>query len=337
MKILLTGDRGYLGSVLSRLLRESGNDVVGYDIGFFDSPAGKPGQDIRLFSSQHVTGFDAIVNLAALCNDACGEISSRTTHEINNSAAVRLATLACAAGVKRFVQISSCSVYGAAGEAEVDESSPTAPQTAYAVSKLSAERYLSLLAAPSFSVTALRLATLFGTAPSFRSDVLLNRMVGSAIRWGTITISGAGSIQRPLLHVTDAARAIGTVLTADSDRLSSPVYNVGANDQNYSLEDVAELTREICPQTHIRRIAGADQRSYKVRFDHFRQSFPEWSPLKNPANALLELSDVYREMLAGAPLIDGSWGVTDRYEHLLKLRQAGLVGPDFQWVSAHRP
>jgi nucleoside-diphosphate-sugar epimerase len=336
MRILLTGDRGYLGSALGRLLRESGNDVAGYDIGFFDSPSSKPSQDIRMISRQQVTGFDAVVNLAALCNDACGEISSRTTHEINNSAAVRLATLACAAGVKRFVQISSCSVYGAAGEAEVDESSPTAPQTAYAVSKLSAERSLSLLAAPSFSVIALRLATLFGTAPSFRSDVLLNRMVGSAIRWGTITISGDGSIQRPLLHVTDAARAIETVLAADSGRLSSTVYNVGANEQNYCLEDVAELTREMCPQTHIRRIAGADQRSYKVRFDRFRQSFPEWSPLRNPANALSELSDVYREIFAGAPLVDGSWGVTDRYEHLLNLRRAGVVGPDFHWVSESR-
>ena len=333
VKIVITGNQGYLGSVLSGLLRERGHHVLGYDTGFFISSSPQPRQDVRKITGSHLVGCDAVVNLAALCNDACGDLSSRATHEINEASAVDLAVLARSVGIKRYVQVSSCSVYGAAGESEVNESSLTVPQTAYAESKINAERSLSLIASHSFSVVALRLATLFGASPSLRSDVLLNRMIGTAIRWKSINVSGDGSIRRPLLHVADAAHAIETVLTAEQYRLPHMVYNVGANEQNYCLEEIAELVKEAHPQARIHRVAALDQRSYRVRFDRFREAFPEWAPIKTPADALPELFDAYRRALADCTVPnDHDWGVTDRREHLLALQSKGLLQQGFYWA-----
>jgi nucleoside-diphosphate-sugar epimerase len=340
MRILLSGNQGYLGSVLEPLLLESGHHVVGLDAGFFQPSSAQPRRDVRHAGEHDVSGCDAVINAAAICNDACGDLSSPVTHQINHQAALRLARLARSARVPIFVQISSCSVYGAARDMGVDEVSPVAPQTAYAWSKIAAERSLALLATADFTPVVLRLATLFGPAPSFRSDILLNRMVGTALRQGVIQVSGNGSMCRPLLHVVDAARAIAQILQADPSTLTGRLYNVGANEQNCRLRDLAEQTRGVFPEAVVSRVPAADHRSYQVRFDRFRTRFSNWSPRTTPADSIASIRDHYRSLLAeGLPGGDVQgqgnerWGVTDRREHLVSLRASGALQQDFRWAG----
>ncbi|MER5201029.1 NAD-dependent epimerase/dehydratase family protein [Streptomyces sp. NPDC002755] len=294
MKILLTGHLGYLGQTVGTLLHAGGHEVAGVDTGLFEREHSAFAHDIRDIRGCDVAGFDAVVHLAAVCNDACGELSASATHAINHDATVRLATLARDVGVRRFVLASSCSVYGNSPNDEVDESCAIIPLTAYyAASKFKAERALCGLATDGFWPVALRFATLFGPSASFRSDILLNRMVGTAVRCGVIRVSNF-AVQRPLLHVVDAAHAITQVLAAPPQLLRVGVFNVGDTNLNHRLDEVADVVRQAVPSAEIRYQPAADHRSYTVRFDRYREAFPGWSPQHTIEGGTEELVRYYR-------------------------------------------
>lgn len=333
MKVLLAGNRGYLGSVLQDVLTEAGHESVGLDTGYFDADPMQPRQDIRDVTAADLVGCDAVVNLAALCNDACGELSATVTHEVNTDAAVLLAQLAKSLGIARYVFASSCSVYGVApGDDVLTESDPVAPETAYATSKVAAEHALFQLADRSFRPVALRFATLFGDSPSFRSDLMINRIAVSARRWNRISMNGDGKLWRPLLHVRDAARAIVTALEADGSAVAKRVFNVGFPEQNHRIADVVNMACSLVPGVAVTRTPAVDSRSYAVCFDRFHETFPGFEPSCSVIDGLREVLDAYHRRLR-LPLraAGDGWAHTDRRERLLVMRAAGYLREDFRW------
>jgi nucleoside-diphosphate-sugar epimerase len=333
MKILLAGNRGYLGSVLQDVLMEAGHESAGLDTGFFDADPMQPRQDVRDVTAADLLGCDAVVNLAALCNDACGDLSAAVTHEVNTTAAASLARLAKSLGIKRYVLASSCSVYGVApGDDVLTENDPVAPETAYATSKVDAERALFRLTDASFQPVALRFATLFGDSPSFRSDLMVNRIAVSAHRWNRITMNGDGTLWRPLLHVRDAARAILAALEADAPAVAGKVFNVGFPEHNHRVADVVEMARSLVPGVTVKRTPAADSRSYAVCFDKFHETFPGFEPSCSVIDGLREVIDAYHSRLR-LPLraAGDGWAHTDRRERLLAMRASGYLREDFRW------
>jgi nucleoside-diphosphate-sugar epimerase len=336
MRIFVAGHRGYFGSVLCEVLDGSGHLVIGMDTCYFDGSPSPPSRDIRDVKVADLVGCDGVVNLAAICNDACGELAPAGTHQINHAGAARLAALARQAGVPRYVLASSCSAYGAAGDTDLSEDSPTAPITAYAASKLDAERSIAGLATADFAPVSLRFATLFGTSPSFRSDILLNRIVATALRWGAIRINGDGKLWRPLLHVRDAARAIECVLAAEPSVVRAETYNVGSTSQNYRIRDVVDAALEVVPDVRVGHGPADDHRSYHVRFDRFAAAFGQWSAQRSLPDGVREVAT----MLDTSPPAElagrgEGWGRTDRREHLLVLRASGALTEDFRWAAGH--
>lgn len=333
MRVFLAGNRGYLGSVLQDLLESDGHEVVGLDTGFFDAEPMQPRRDVRDVTAADLDGCEAVVNLAALCNDACGDLSESVTHQINSDAAAKLARLARSHGARTYVIASSCSVYGAAtGQDVLDETGPVAPETAYALSKVVAEREVLALAGDSFAPIALRFATLFGDSPSFRSDIMVNRIAGTAARWGRIRINGAGSLWRPLLHVRDAARAIRAVLTTDPDAVRGEIFNVGFPDQNHQIIDVVNMARALQPEVSVTRAPAVDSRSYAVCFDKFLTTFAGFSSSCTVTDGLREVAHAYRRRLR-LPLdaAGEGWAGTDRRERLLAMRSGGHLDTHFRW------
>ncbi|GAA2932312.1 NAD-dependent epimerase/dehydratase family protein [Streptomyces mexicanus] len=332
MRILLAGNRGYLGSVLEQSLLRDGHDVVGLDTGFFDDAPVQPREDVRRAGPDHLAGCDAVVNLAALCNDACGELSASATHRINGHAAVRLARLAKRLGVRTYVLASSCSVYGAARSGELTERDPVAPQTAYALSKVQAEEQVLRLADAAFAPVALRFATLFGDAPSFRSDIMVNRIALTACRWGEIRMSGEGLLWRPLLHVRDAARAVRRVLDTGGTAVGGQVFNVGFPQQNHRVADVVRMACELLPDVTVTKVPAPDNRSYAVNFDKFHTAFADFTSTCTAAEGLREVVRAYRLRLRPTLEEAGTgWAGTDRREGLLARRRSGDLDADFHW------
>jgi nucleoside-diphosphate-sugar epimerase len=333
MKVLVAGGRGFLGAVLGPALAEAGHEVVGVDMGMFDTvPAQR--RDIRDMTPADLTGCDAVVNLAAMCNDACGDLSASATHAINHVAAAGLAHAAQIAGVRRYVLASSCSVYGLSGADAVDESMPVVPTTAYGTSKVAAENAIGGLANDAFHPTFLRFATLFGRSPSQRSDLLVNRVVSTAMLSDEIHLHGDGRVWRPLLHVRDAAAAICAILSADEMTLyHGQIYNVGATERNYQVVDVINLAKETFPSAKVVTSPAIDPRSYRVTFDKFTNAFPQWRPRLSIMDAFAELAEFYDANPAMAR--NGGWQVTDRREHLLALRGHGRLDRNFRWTDSN--
>src|SRR4029079_7636743 len=243
MRILLTGCSGYVGAVARTVLSGAGHDVVGLDLGLYEGcdlaglaapPSPELRRDVRDVGAADVEGIDAVVHLAALSNDPLGEFDESLTYAINHEAAVRVAELARGAGAERFVFASSCSMYGASGAAElVDERAPLAPLTAYAESKVRAERALAALASDTFSPVFLRFATAYGASPRLRLDVVLNNLVGWAVTTGAVRLQSDGRAWRPLIHGEDMARAVSLALSVPRERIHGQAFNAGTDEANY--------------------------------------------------------------------------------------------------------
>ncbi len=283
MRVLLTGSEGYLGCLLGPELVRDGHTVLGVDTGFYrsgwlyrgvDRTVETLDRDVRQLGVDDLRGIDAVVHMAELSNDPLGDLIGEVTYEVNHRGSVRLAELAKQAGVERFVYMSSCSVYGVA-DGTVDETSPTNPQTAYAICKELVERDVTALADDSFSPTFLRNATAFGASPRMRFDIVLNNLSGLAFTTREIVMTSDGSPWRPLVHALDIGKAIRCVLEAPRDLVHAEVFNVGSDEQNYQVRDVAERVAAAFPGCTTRfGDTGADNRSYRVDFAKISATLP---------------------------------------------------------------
>ena len=277
MNILLTGHNGYIGSILLIKLLEKGYNVSGFDNDYFsDCKFFDPKQkinylhkDIRNVNSQDLYGIDAVIHLAALSNDPLGELNPNLTDEINHQSSIQLAKVAKSAGVKRFLFSSSCSIYGQSDkDSMVNENSILNPLTEYAKSKVKTEEQLSQLADDNFSPVYLRNATAYGLSPRLRTDVVVNNLTCWAYTTGSIKLMSDGTSWRPLIHVDDISNTFCEMLKSPIQDIHNQAFNVGKNDQNYTVKQIAEIVTNCLPNSKIEYSPSAttDKRTYKVDF-----------------------------------------------------------------------
>jgi nucleoside-diphosphate-sugar epimerase len=338
-RVLITGHNGYIGSVMAPLLAEAGHHVVGLDTGYFDRCTLVPDQvrvpalrkDIRDVSAADFEGFDAVIHLAALSNDPIGNLDAGWTREINLEGTVRVAERAKAAGVQRFLFSSSCIMYGMSEANVVDESSPLDPRTEYARSKVLAENALRKLAGSHFSPTFLRNGTIYGLSPRMRFDTVLNDLVGTAVATGKVVVHSDGQPWRPVIHVQDVARAFMAVLEAPIDAVHNQAFNIGANQLNYQIRELAEIVARTVPdcQLEMRPQPGADQRTYRADFSKFARTFPEFDFRWTAEKGARDLARQFRAIgLSSDDLTDKRYTRLKWLRHLL---DGGTLEAALRW------
>jgi len=341
-RILITGHNGYLGSVMAPIMSAAGYDVVGLDTCYYErctlvpdkQPIAAIKKDIREVSEEDLTGIHAVIHLAALSNDPIGNLDETWTREINFEASVRLAQLAKAAGVERFLFSSSCIMYGMSETQVVDETAPLDPRTEYARSKVRAERAISALADSGFAPVFLRNGTLYGLSPRMRFDTVFNDLVATAVAFNRVVVHSDGKPWRPVIHADDAARAFLTVLQAPLEKIHNQAFNVGANHLNYQVGELAEIAKELVPgcRLEVQAQAGADQRTYQADFGKFARTFPEFQFKWTAQTGGRDLCRAFRAIdLNPADLCDKRFTRLRWLNHLLETRQ---LDPSLRWNPA---
>ncbi len=303
MKILVTGTEGYIGSLLAPLLMQRGHEVIGVDTGFYkvgwlyngtSLTAKTLNKDIRHITAKDLQGVEAVVHLAELSNDPAGQLVPDVTYDINHKGSVAIANLAAAAGVRRFVYTSSCSVYGVASGDYVTEESPVNPKTAYATCKTLVERDVKTLASDSFSPTFLRNATAYGASPRMRFDIVLNNLAGFAWTIKEIKMTSDGTPWRPLVHLLDICKAIVCTLEAPRDIVHNQIFNVGDTASNYQVKEIAQIVAEVFKGCQLSfGDNGADNRSYRVDFEKINTKLPGFKCEWNAASGAQQLLDLF--------------------------------------------
>lgn len=339
MRILVTGTEGYIGVCLAPVLRARGHQVVGLDTGYYrdgwlyGGVTWKPEtmiRDLRGIKPEDLKGFDAVAHLAELSNDPLGQHNPAVTYQINHEGSVNLAKAAKAAGVKRFVYTSSCSVYGVGTDDFVTEESPVNPQTAYAKCKVLVEQDVGALADASFSPTFLRNATAYGASPRMRFDIVLNDLCAMAWTKKEIRMISDGTPWRPLVHLLDICDAIAAAFDADREAVHNQIFNVGSTEENYRVKEIAKIVADTFPDCALSLgKPSADNRSYRVSFDKIKRRLPAFKCTRTAKTGAAELLDVFRRITLTPEIYQfRAFTRLKQLEHLINTRQ---IDSNFRW------
>lgn len=340
MRVLYTGADGYIGAVLGPKLLSHGHDAVGIDTGLyrrgwlFDDGLTRPmviSKDTRQLMPADLEGFDAVVHLAELSNDPLGENDPGMTMEINHQGSVAFAKTCKAAGIKRFVYASSCSIYGASGDEFKSETSTADPRTAYARCKVLVERDVKEMADSRFTPVFLRNATAFGASPRQRFDLVLNNLSGFAFTTGTVRVMSDGSPLRPLVHIEDICQAIVCALEAPREAVSGEAFNVGDESQNYAVRDIANIVRDTFSDCKLTfGAAGADERSYRVSFAKIKQHLPSFRCRWDARSGALQFKSIFERIQLDEKMFNAA--PFTRLAELRHLRNTQQLDPKLRWT-----
>ena len=339
--LLVTGNLGYIGTILTKYLEEKKYNVVGYDNGYYENNifgkdlsglAVQIKKDIRDIESEDLSNIDCVIHLAGLSNDPLGEFNKSLTFDINLKATIEIAKLSKMKGVKRFIYISSQSMYGVSNSAnELDEDlSEKNPITTYAKAKWEAEKEINNLSDSKFTVVSFRPSTVFGWSPRLRCDIVFNNLVASAYTEKKIIVFSDGSPWRPVIHIRDVCAAIFAGLIAPSEIINKKSYNIGIKNGNYTVKEMAEVVKKLYPQTEvIFKNQTPDARTYKVSFNRILTELskyykPAWN-LQDGAKELIENFDKYNFTKK-----DFHGAKTNRIQQLKYLQDNGLLTDEFR-------
>ena len=341
MKIMVTGNMGYIGTILVPMLVEEGFDVIGYDSDLYRECTFGDGlpdvqtitKDIRDVSHEDLEGVDAVLHLAGLSNDPLGNLNPKLTFEINHQASVRLAQISKEVGVKRFIFSSSCSNYGAAGVDWVNEESAFNPVTPYGESKVKVEQDVSKLASDTFSPIFLRNATAYGVSPRLRFDLVLNNLVAWAFTTGEVHLKSDGTPWRPIVHIEDISRAFVAVLKAPIEKVHNQAFNVGQTAENFQVREIAEIVADTVPGSHVdfAEDASPDKRSYRVKCDKIFEIVPEFQPQWTARKGAKELYETYKKI--GLTLEEFEGQKYKRIDHIKLLLNSNRLDMNLRWVG----
>jgi nucleoside-diphosphate-sugar epimerase len=336
--------------VLVPMLLERGYEVVGLDcdlyrsstFGTLDMPVPNIQKDVRDVQAADLEGIDAVLHLAGLSNDPLGNLNPDLTFEINHRASVRLATLAKEMGVQRFIFSSSCSNYGAAGNDWLTEESAFNPVTPYGQSKVMVEQDLMKMADDTFSPTYLRNSTAYGVSPRLRFDLVLNNLVAWAFTTGKVLLKSDGTPWRPIVHIEDISRAFIAVLEAPRDVVHNQAFNVGRNEDNYQIRELAQMAAETVPNSHVefardadaetRKFdVGKDSRNYRVDCSFIQRTLPNFQPQWDARKGAQELYEAYKRV--GVTLEDFEGPRYQRIAHIKELLGSGRLDTNLRWTA----
>lgn len=310
MNILVTGNLGYIGSVLTENLKKENYTVTGYDIGYFSDTnlieipktiIRQIKKDIRDISEEDLNGVDHVIHLSALSNDPLGEFHKNITNEINYSSTVKFAKICKRRKVKRFIYVSSQSMYGISKtDEELDEyNSEKNPVTEYAKTKWLAEQELFKMNSDEFTVVSFRPSTVFGVSPRLRCDIVFNNLVACAYTTGKIEIKSDGTPWRPVVHIQDVCSAIISGIKAPIEIVSGQSYNVGIKNGNYTVKEMAEAAQKVVPGCKL-SFTGEhlkDPRTYKVSFNKILGELKNfYTPKWNLEKGGIELVNFFKEI-----------------------------------------